>query len=223
MLPVTLAGALASAPGRRGCDHGGVSTPSQTSPAPPAGPAPDRRRQRLASYTVRNMVYSTLLVLAVVLVWWSLTYNPSEPQPRQVEVGTTASYAATQADWPVWVPDPGEGWTPTVVWFEPLEQVPTWHISYVTPQGEYLALHQAAGVDQAWQDAVLTGADRVGETDLTGPTGEDAWQVWEAESGNAEHAWLLGPQDADGTTVVVHGTAQEAEAAELLASVETRD
>ncbi len=169
------------------------------------------------------MVYSTLIVLALVLVWWSLTYNPTEPQPRQVEVAATASYAAEQADWPVWVPDPGEAWTPTVVWFEPVADVPTWHISYVTPQGEYLAIHQASGTTAQWRAEVLAGAAQVGEADLLGPTGERRWQTWEAESGNAQRAWLLGPEAAGGATVAVHGTAGEDEASALLASVDPRE
>ncbi|ANS80342.1 putative secreted protein [Serinicoccus hydrothermalis] len=195
-------------------------------PHPSAGPAaptpaPDRRRQRLASYTVRNMVYSTLLVLALVLVWWSLTYNPSEPEPRRVEVASTATYAQEQADWPVWVPEPDDAWSPTVVWFEPLEDVTTWHVSYVTPQGEYLAIHQADDVTQAWRDAVLAGGQRTGEAVLPGPDGEQQWQTWQAESGNAQNAWVLETQDAG--TVIVHGTAQEDEARALLETVQARD
>lgn len=200
------------------------SAPQTTDTEPGRGAAaPDRRRARLASYTVRNMVYSMLIVLGVVLAWWSITYSPTEQEPRAVEVGPTASYAAEQADWPVWVPDPGEGWTPTVVWFEPLAEVPTWHISYVTPEGEYLAVHQAGDVTPAWTEEVLTGASEVGETLLAGPTGEQSWSVWEAESGNAENGWLLGPDAAGGASVVVHGTAGEAEAQELLSSVGVRD
>ncbi|OLT17347.1 hypothetical protein BJF80_04225 [Serinicoccus sp. CUA-874] len=196
--------------------------PHPTPAGPPAAaPAPDRRRQRLASYTVRNMVYSTVLVLALVLVWWSLTYNPTEQEPRRVEVASTAAYAVDQADWPVWVPEPGQEWSPTVVWFEPLEGVPTWHVSYVTPEGEYLAVHQADGVTPAWRDAVLSGGEQVGETRLPGPDGERGWQAWEAESGNAQNAWLL---EVEGqSTVVVHGTAAEGEARALLESVQARD
>lgn len=169
------------------------------------------------------MVYSMLIVLALVLVWWSLTYNPDEQQRRVVEVEPSAAYAAAQADWAVWVPDPGQGWTPTVVWFEPVEEIPTWHVSYVTPEGEYLALHQAADVDDAWRQAVLAGASEVGVTELTGPTGPASWSVWEAESGNAENGWLVGPDVADGSSVAVHGSAGEAEAQELLDSIEPRD
>lgn len=202
------------------------SVPQTTDADPDQGgrPAPpDRRRQRLASYTVRNMVYSMLIVLALVLVWWSLTYNPTEQQPRAVEVGSTATYAAEQADWPVWVPDPGDGWTPTVVWFEPVDELPTWHVSYVTPEGEYLAIHQAADVTDAWVEEVLAGAGEVGEAELDGPSGERTWTVWQAESGNAENAWVLGPDGAGGATVAVHGTADQAEAQELLDAVEPRD
>lgn len=169
------------------------------------------------------MVYSMLIVLALVLVWWSLTYNPPEQQARAVEVTPTATYAVEQADWPVWVPDPGEGWTPTVVWFEPVEEVPTWHVSYVTPEGEYLALHQAAEATGAWQDVVLAGASEVGAVQLDGPTGTQEWSVWKAESGNAENGWLLGPDGGGGSTVAVHGTAGEDEAQRLLSSVAARD
>ncbi|MFK5584606.1 DUF4245 domain-containing protein [Serinicoccus sp. LYQ131] len=201
-----------------------MSSASQApSSGAPTSPAPDRRRQRLASYTIRNMVYSTLIVLALVLVWWSLTYNPTEPQPRRVEVTTTASYAAEQAAWPVWVPEVGEGWTPTVAWFEPLEQLPTWHVSYVTPEGEYLAIHQASDASPAWEDSVLSGAEPVGEQVLPGPVGEQAWQAWEADSGNAENAWVLGPEVTGGATVVVHGTAGQAEAEELLRAVRAQE
>src|SRR5699024_640090 len=73
-----------------GCDHRRVSAGQQSStdrtdstdvvtveePRPEGDLPEDKRRKRLASYTVRNMVWSMLLVLAFVLVWWSLTFNP---------------------------------------------------------------------------------------------------------------------------------------------------
>ena len=109
------------------------TTPTRTDAPPgtdpgrgPVEPAEDPRRRRLASYTVRNMVYSMLLVLLLVLAWWSMTYNPAESQRRPPEVAQTATFVAEQAEWPVWVPEPGEGWTPTVVWFDSrVEGVPT--------------------------------------------------------------------------------------------------
>ena len=201
--------------------------PSGTPAGPGPGEAPeDRRRKRLASYTTRNMVYSMLLMLVVVLAWWSTTSMPEESTRRPPEVTQTASFVAEQAEWPVWVPEPGDGWTPTVVWYDSrVEGVQTWHISFVSPDGEYVALHQAADVTDDWLEAVLPQAQPTGsEVTLPGPVGAQAWQAWEGpERGNAETGYLLGPEATGGTTVVVHGTAEQAEFEAFLRSVTARD
>ncbi|MGD8200250.1 DUF4245 family protein [Ornithinimicrobium sp. W1679] len=190
-----------------------------------ASPPPDGRQKRLAAWTFRNMVVSVLLVLAVVLTWWSMTYQPEESQRRPADVSQVVPFATEQASWPVWVPDPGEGWTPTVVWFdERLAGVPTWHVSWTTPQGEYAALHQAADVTDAWREEVLVDAEPVGEEELPAPGGTQAWQAWEGPvPSNVENAWVLGPEETGGATVVVSGTAGTDEMAELLESVDARD
>lgn len=171
------------------------------------------------------MVVSVLLVLAVVLAWWSMTYQPEESQRRPAEVAQVAPFAVDQASWPVWVPDPGEGWTPTVVWFDDrIEGVPTWHVSYTTPRGEYVAVHQAADVTDAWLQDVLQDAQEVGQQELPAPDGTSSWQAWEGPvPSNVERAWVLGPQDSGGSTVVVNGTAEIDEVADLLGSVEVGD
>jgi hypothetical protein len=202
--------------------------PPGTSDGPPGdGGAPqDRRRKRLASYTVRNMVYSMLLMLLVVLAWWSTTSNPTEPQRRPPEVAQTATFVAEQARWPVWVPEPGDGWTPTVVWFDSrIEGVETWHISFVSPEGEYVALHQAADVTDEWVAEVLAQARPTGaHVTLPGPGGERTWQAWEGpDGGNAEAGYLLGPQATGGSSVAVHGTAGQTELEAFLRSVTARD
>lgn len=197
-----------------------VGTPDVPRSEAPGG----RGRRRLASYSVQNMVWSMLAVGAVVLAWWALTLNPSESQRRPPEVEQTANYVVEQSPWPVWVPDPGEGWTPTVVRYEPVEEVQTWHISYVSPKGEYVALDQAADVTAEWRTAVLGGAQSVGELTLAGPGGEQTWEELAGEQGaNAEHAYVLDPQDTGGSTVVLHGTADLEEFEAFLAGVQARD
>lgn len=198
---------------------------AQERPGAPAPSPPDGRQKRLAAWTVRNMVVSVLLVLAVVLAWWSMTYQPEESQRRPAEVEQVAPFAVDEASWPVWIPSPGEGWTPTVVWFDArVEGVPTWHVSYTTPQGEYVAVHQAGDVTDAWTQDVLQDAQEVGREDLPTPGGTSSWQAWEGPvPSNVERAWVLGPQDSGGSTVVVSGTAESDEVAELLGSVQVRD
>lgn len=195
-------------------------------PAVPGEAPEDRRRKRLASYTVRNMVYSMLLVALLVLAWWSMTYNPDVPQRQAPELTQTTAYVVEQAPWPVWVPAPGEGWAPTVVWYDArVAGVPTWHVSYTSPEGEYVALHQAAEVTEDWVAQVLPGATATGEqATLPGPGGAQTWQVWEGpEDGNAETGYLIGPEVTGGSTVAVHGTARRAEFEAFLESVTASD
>lgn len=203
-----------------------MSTEQSLAPSsPPDGPSPqEKRRRRLASYSVQNMVWSMLAVGVVVLAWWALTLNPDESQRRPPEVAQTASYVVEQAPWTVWVPQPGDEWVPTVVFYDPLEEVQTWHISYTSPQGEYVALHQAADVTDAWTAAVLGDAQPVGQAQLRGPGGTSTWQAWEGSPGsNAERGYLLDPEETGDATVVLHGTASEAEFQEFLDTVEARD
>lgn len=203
-----------------------MSTPATSTPPTPSTAPVDRRRRRLASYTVRNMVLSVLPVAALALAWWSIGAGPEEQQTRPAEVAPVAAYAAEQADWPVWVPDPGAGWTPTVAWYDTLEDVPTWHVSYTTPDGEYAAIHQASEVTEAWREDVLAGGEQSGAQRLAGPGGEQEWTTFEGpHPSNAERAWVLGPEQTGGSTVVVHGTRglDQAELDTLLGSVQTRD
>lgn len=179
----------------------------------------------MASYTVRNMILSVLPVAALALVWWALPSAPQEQVRPHVEVDATVAYVAQQSDFPVWRPEPGEGWIPTVSWYEArYDTMPTWHLSFETPQGGYLALTQAADVSPTWLDAVLRGGTRTGEAQLPTPTGEQAAEVYEGpRPSNAEVAYVLGPAATGGSTVVVHGTAGEDEVRELLGSVQPLD
>ncbi|MFK5646614.1 DUF4245 domain-containing protein [Ornithinimicrobium sp. LYQ121] len=202
--------------------------PAVDEQAPSGGgprPDPDAGRKRLATYTVRNMVFSTLILLAVVLVLWSMTFNPAESQRRTPDVAQPAAHAAEEATFPVWVPAPGEGWTPTVVWYDArVAEVQTWHVSYVSPEGAYVAVHQAADVTDEWLAEVLPEAQADGAVRLTGPQGEQEWQRWSGPSdGNAEVGYVLGPEETGGSTVVVHGTADQAEFETFLVTITAED
>lgn len=198
---------------------------SPTTQAQPS--AAEKRRKRLASYTFRNMVYSVLAVAALAMIWWSLTYNPQEQQTRAAEVGPAVSYAAEQSDFQIWLPEPGEGWRPTVARFDTqLQDIPTWHLSFETPEGQYVALYQAADVTEEWTEEVLAEGEPVGEATLGGPAGQQVWQAYEGpRPSNAEEAWVLGPQATGGSTVVVAATAalSDAELQHFLDSVELHD
>lgn len=171
------------------------------------------------------MVLSVLPVAALAFVWWAFLSEPQEQVRPHVEVDATVSYVAQQSDFPVWRPEPGEGWIPTVSWYDaPYDTMPTWHLSFETPAGDYLALTQAADVSEEWTDAVLRSGTEVGPVQLPGPRGEQTFVEYEGpRPSNAEVAYLLGPEATGGSTVVVHGTAGPDEVRDLLRSVQELD
>ena len=189
-----------------------MSTP-QTGTQPP-----DRRAQRLLSYSGKNMIYSLLAVLVVAFAVWALMPSPESLQRRPVEIDSVAAYAAEQSAWPVWVPQgQGEEWTPTRVRFGEVAEVSTWRMGWVSPAGEYVALDQAAAITDGWRSAVLDGAEQQGTRSVTGPTGGQEWQLW---IGEEETHLVLPAGTGDTPTTVVHGTAAEDELVEFIGYLE---
>jgi hypothetical protein len=189
-----------------------VSTP-QTGTQPP-----DRRAQRLLSYSGKNMIYSLLAVLVVAFAVWALMPSPESLQRRPVEIDSVAAYAAEQSAWPVWVPQgQGEEWTPTRARFGEVVEVQTWRMGWVSPAGEYVALDQAADITDGWRAAVLDGAEQQGTRSVTGPTGGQEWQLW---IGEEETHLVLPAGTGDTPTTVVHGTAAEDELVEFIGYLE---
>ena len=204
---------------------GATAGPAAQAQRPPQESSAEKTRKRLASYTFRNMVYSVLLILALALVWWALGDNTEQAPRNPVDIETTAIYAADQADWPVWVPELGDDWTTTTLWFDGrVEGIPTWHLSLVSPAGEYVAVHQAAEVTPEWMQRVLAEASVVGEVQFdTGPVPGASWEHWSGRvTSNAEVGYVLGPEHTGGATVVLHGTAEQAEFEAFLDLIEPR-
>jgi hypothetical protein len=143
--------------------------------------------------------------------------SPESLQRRPVEIDSVAAYAAEQSAWPVWVPQgQGEEWTPTRARFGEVVEVPTWRMGWVSPAGDYVALDQAADITDGWRAAVLDGAEQQGTRSVSAPTGGQEWQLWIGE----EETHLVLPGDDQLATVVVHGTAEEAELVEFIGYLE---
>lgn len=178
----------------------------------------DRRAQRLRSYSVKNMVYSMVAVLAVVFAWWALMPNPETLQRRPVEVAPVAGYAAEQVPWGVWAPpEGGAQWSVTFARFEELETVTTWRMGLVSPGQEYVELNQAADVTGAWLSQATAGGEQQGERTVSGPGGAQQWQEWQGPEGPA---LVLVADDPREATTVVRGGASLAELEEFIGLLE---
>lgn len=186
--------------------------------------AGDKRRKRLLSYSAKNMFYSLAAVLVVVFAVWAITPNPPESQRRPAEIESSASYAAAEADWPVWTPkDLGEGWSGTLVRFGVNNQVDTWRIAMVSPQTQFVQIRQAVDPGKEWLALSLVGLqDQDSTVSFVGPTGTQDWEVWTGVDDNdvPQVALVLPPGPDQPATTVVNGTADTGEMAEFIASLE---
>lgn len=182
----------------------------------------DKRRDRLLSYSGKNMVYSMLAVVGLAFAWWAIAPQPEGNQRRPVHVVQVADYAATQADWPLWSPELGEGWSANSAKFAALEGEPTWQSGWISPETAYVALRQSLDPSDAWREDVLGGMTQREDLALTGPTGEQQWEVFSGVSDNDEDevALVLQPSADQPAITMVHGTADVTEMSAFVESLE---
>lgn len=180
--------------------HGDVE--SDTQALKPTGRANARLGQ-----TVKDMVWSMIVVLAVVAVILILAWRP-EPNPvRSVDPLPTVALSAAQADYDVKAPTGlSEEWVATSARWEPTDASqgqPILHIGYVTPSGGYAQLTEYATTDTTLDALQRTPLfrERVGIVTLDA---KDAGSAWTTGSGR-EGAVLLSLDQ--GRFIALTGTA----------------
>ncbi len=167
--------------------------------APPGAVRPTGRPNARLGKTIADMVRSMVVVLAVVGAIMLVTWRPQPDPVREVDVVPMLGLAAAQAGYPVLIPVGMPGYRPTSVRWEPTQgsgQVPAWHVGYVTPQGQYVQVSQAATTDEDFVGEQTGQGTLAGELPIDG----QAWQQFASDEG------LALVRTADSVTTVVTGT-----------------
>lgn len=171
-------------------------------------------RKRRSSQTIPALVVALIASFGIVLFLIVVVVRP-EPEPAP-PVDYAAIAASADADVPLIVPALPPEWTANAARFAPRDEVPTWYIGLVTPGTQFIALNQGIDANATWLDAVVDGVDVTGSTTIDGLT----WSIHdnraEQEAGN--HAYALSTE-LEGSTLVLHGTAADAEFALLAAAI----
>jgi len=152
---------------------GGVST--ATGPQLPAAPEqsqqPPAPRRRRGSWV--DMLRTMLVVLAFVVLIVLLVPRPGQlPQPK-VDVTGAGSGAESQIGFrpllPAGLP---AGWAPTAAETRTDAGVTAFHIGYLTADGLYAGVEEAASITNEWLDANDASGTPVGSVTIDGVT----WQ-----------------------------------------------
>ncbi|MBF5080434.1 DUF4245 family protein [Quadrisphaera sp. INWT6] len=144
-------------------------------PSAPADRPPARKRPR-GFETAGDMVRSVVVVMGLVLVIYFLGVRPQVEQRPPVDVAGVTEQAR-QGGVAVAEPVLPEGWAPSNARFGPdaEEGLPTLHLGYLDPQGQYGGISATPATTPTWVQGVAgEPAVEDGTRDLAGRT----WQVW---------------------------------------------
>ncbi|MBY8814843.1 MULTISPECIES: DUF4245 domain-containing protein [Streptomyces] len=164
--------------------------------------------------TVRGMFQS----LGVIMVAAGVMYlfiphdedaDPVKAKDYRVELLT----AQRAAPYPVLAPQGlDEGWKATVVSYK-RENADAWQLGFLSPDTQYVAIHQSTAKPGAFVPKVSQGAKDTGKTETVAG---QAWQRWEGPKYDA----LV--RTEGGATTVVTGTASFERLAEMAASLRSQ-
>ena len=192
-------------------EDGGVSDPVDGGyPMPrPTGRSTGQLRK-----TVKDMILSMAVVLALVFVIVLLAWRPTPEVVNVIDPAPAISQAAAQADFPLVVPGGlSDDWRPTSARWEPSPESgsdPVLHIGYVTPTDQYGQVSLSRAATERYLGEQTSGGRPIDTREVAG----DVWQRWEAD--DRRSLVLID----GGVTTIVSGTGEWSEIEGLAATLE---
>jgi hypothetical protein len=188
---------------------GRPETPEET-----AARRAENSRKHRANQTLLNLVLATAASLGIVAFLFAVVVRPAAAPPEPVDYVAVAE--AADADVPLAAPVVPVDWYANAARYRTEFGVQTWYVGFITADEGFIALNQGVGANPTWVSAELDGSAVTGETTIDGLE----WQVYDQrerdDAGN--YAYALSAE-FEGSTVVLHGTASDAEFESLAASI----
>ncbi|MFD8969176.1 DUF4245 domain-containing protein [Streptomyces sp. NPDC059568] len=161
--------------------------------------------------TVRDMFLSMAVIgLVVAGIYVFIPHDDTAVPVKAVDYRVELLTARRAAPYPVLAPTGLTGqWKPTSVSYR-TEDGDAWHLGYLAPDGEYVAVEQSTAPARNYVPEVSQEAT---DTGRTAQVAGEAWQRWEGPKYDA-----LVRTDGNATTVVT-GTASYERLAEMAAAL----
>jgi hypothetical protein len=177
----------------------------------------ERRAARRANQTTFNLVLALVASLGIVVFLVAVVVRPEMTRPT-VDFEQVGVEAQRGVDEPLAVPDLPDDWTANRAEFigTSPDGVARWEVGFLTPEGQYIGLVQGIEANPSWladqvRSAFPGGTERIGGL---------AWESYDRrdvdDPGNLEYALVA---TTGASTIVLGGTASDAEFAELAAAV----
>lgn len=178
----------------------------------------DTPAQRRAKQTVRNLVLSLGVTLGLVVLLVLGVPRDDSVRIQQVDFAAEAEAASGSVGELAIAPALGDQWWSNAARLESSAAVSSWYIGLVTPSSEFIGIRQAFVSNPSWLALQLQGNDLVGEVELAGVS----WQQWQGRvtSNPPKTNEFALVYEYDPGALVIFGTANEAEFAEVVAGLE---
>jgi hypothetical protein len=169
----------------------------------------DKAAERRAKATVRNLVYSMLVTMGIVLLLILGVprddTNRIQPVAYQ-EIAISASSAEGQL---VLAPEIPAEWFSNAARLDNTLGVRGWYVGFVTDDNQFIGLSQAFETNPSWEAEMLKTNLLEGEIEIAGLT----WEIWPTRSpsnppGTKEFALKHNFGDS---AVVIYGTAERSD------------
>ena len=174
----------------------------------------NRGAEYRAKQTVRNLIYSLLVTLGLVVAIILGVPRDDSSRLQPVDYNTIAEGASQAEGTLVLAPEIPTEWYSNAARLDQTLGVRGWYVGFVTDENEFLGLSQAFETNPSWEAEILATNFLEGEIEIGGLT----WEIWPT----------INPQSPPGTkefalkhsygnsVVVIYGTADRSDF-ELLA------
>jgi hypothetical protein len=199
---------VSARPSRVVAELGRPETPEETEARVAEG-----RRLRRQRQNARNLVYSLLACVVLVVVIVLAVPRGAPPERPAVDYRSLASQSQGSVDRPLLAPATPSTWKANAAELRTADGVTSWYVGFVLPKNEFLSYTEGLNGNSTWLADQLDSAAAGGTTTVGGLP----WRVYDQRSlGDAAGNVAYALATRIGTTdLVVAGTATPAEARAL--------
>lgn len=165
----------------------------------------DKAAERRAKATIRNLIYSMLVTLGIVLLL--ILGVPRDDSSRLVPIDYVqiAEAASESEGYLALAPEIPTAWYANAARLDNTLGVRGWYVGFVTHENQFIGLSQAFETNPSWEAEMLKTNLQDGEIEIAGLT----WEIWptrspSAPAGTKEFALKHGYNES---VVVIYGTA----------------
>jgi hypothetical protein len=165
----------------------------------------DKAAERRAKATVRNLVYSMLVTLGIVLLLILGVPRDDSSRLQPIDYQQIAVSASEVEGFTALAPEIPTEWYSNAARIDNTLGVRGWYVGFVTDENQFIGLSQAFQTNPSWEAELLKTNFQDGEIEIAGLT----WEIWPTRApsnppGTKEFALKHGFGES---VVVIYGTA----------------